>query len=67
MGTESAGRAFGKNSVPAVIRTAWDGPSIGTVMVQFIIKIAAVNAAADVKTYIPSNFAYLDAKNFERF
>ena len=41
--------------------------NIGTVMAQFIIKIAADNAAADVKTDIPSNFEYFDAKNFDAF
>ena len=41
--------------------------NIGTVMVQFMIKIAATNASADVKTDIPSNFEDFDAKHFETF
>ncbi len=41
--------------------------NIGTVMVQFIIKIAVVNAYADEKTDIPSNFEDFDAKYFETF
>ena len=39
--------------------------NIGTDMVQFMIKISAVNASADVKTDIPSNFEDFDAKHFE--
>jgi len=41
--------------------------NIGTAMVQFMIKIAAANASADVKTDIPSNFEDFDAKHFETF
>jgi hypothetical protein len=41
--------------------------NIGTVMVQFIIKIAAANATADEQTDIPSNFEDFDAKHFETF
>ena len=41
--------------------------NIGTVMVQFMIKIATANASADVKTDIPSNFEDFDAKHFETF
>ena len=41
--------------------------NIGTVMVQFMIKIGVVNASADVKTDIPSNFEDFDAKHFETF
>jgi hypothetical protein len=41
--------------------------NIGTVMVQFIIKIAVVNATADVKTDIPSNFEDFDMKHFRNF
>ena len=41
--------------------------NIGTDMVQFMIKISAANASADVKTDIPSNFEDFDAKHFETF
>ena len=41
--------------------------NIGTDMVQFMIKISAANASADVKTDILSNFEDFDAKHFETF
>ena len=72
MGTGAVGPFFGKNFTQAVLKLCDQNDmgwsiNIGTVMVQFIIKITPVNATADVKTDVPSNFEDFDSKHFETF